>query len=471
MIYLNTIAYFIFILMIGYYFITNMQWYSYRLKRVIFHHTKVWWHFIYFLIPFISYELTSALTDKKYGFTIVLIYTIFFIFWIKNLDKKLIFTGRVKRFFIALLGFAIFITFISKSFTIFIPLMLAWGVSSFIEKMLFNGFVKMAKKKIDNMDSLIIIGVTASYGKTSIKNYLQETLKTKYKTYATPRSVNTFGGIVADINQKLPDDTEVYIVEMGAREKGDIAEISTFINPHYAVVGKIGSAHIEYFKSLENIRDTKMEIIQSSRLKEAWIHHSANINPSDKIHQFGEDISNIKASLDETSFEVDNIRYSTNLLGSFNAINLTAVIKVAKALDISNDSIIKSFKNLKQVPHRLQRIDAGGKIILDDSFNGNIDGMMASFELVKTYQGRKVIITPGLVEANNELNIQVAKKVNEIFDIIIVSGDLNCPIFQKEVDKDKFVRLKNKSDMEETLVTQTQIGDLILFSNDAPSFI
>ncbi|SFV52162.1 UDP-N-acetylmuramoylalanyl-D-glutamyl-2,6-diaminopimelate--D-alanyl-D-alanine ligase [hydrothermal vent metagenome] len=471
MIYLNTIAYFIFILMIGYYFITNMQWYSYRLKRVIFHHTKVWWHFIYFLIPFISYELTSALTDKKYGFTIVLIYTIFFIFWIKNLDKKLIFTGRVKRFFIALLGFAIFITFISKSFTIFIPLMLAWGVSSFIEKMLFNGFVKMAKKKIDNMDSLIIIGVTASYGKTSIKNYLQETLKTKYKTYATPRSVNTFGGIVADINQKLPDDTEVYIVEMGAREKGDIAEISTFINPHYAVVGKIGSAHIEYFKSLENIRDTKMEIIQSSRLKEAWIHHSANINPSDKIHQFGEDISNIKASLDETSFEVDNIRYSTNLLGSFNAINLTAVIKVAKALDISDSSIIKSFKNLKQVPHRLQRIDAGGKIILDDSFNGNIDGMMASFELVKTYQGRKVIITPGLVEANNELNIQVAKKVNEIFDIIIVSGDLNCPIFQKEVDKDKFVRLKNKSDMEETLVTQTQIGDLILFSNDAPSFI
>jgi len=471
MIYLNTIAYFIFILMIGYYFITNMQWYSYRLKRVIFHHTKVWWHFIYFLIPFISYELTSALTDKKYGFTIVLIYTIFFIFWIKNLDKKLIFTDRVKRFFIALLGFAIFITFISKSFTIFIPLMLAWGVSSFIEKMLFNGFVKMAKKKIDNMDSLIIIGVTASYGKTSIKNYLQETLKTKYKTYATPRSVNTFGGIVADINQKLPDDTEVYIVEMGAREKGDIAEISTFINPHYAVVGKIGSAHIEYFKSLENIRDTKMEIIQSSRLKEAWIHHSANINPSDKIHQFGEDISNIKASLDETSFEVDNIRYSTNLLGSFNAINLTAVIKVAKALDISDSSIIKSFKNLKQVPHRLQRIDAGGKIILDDSFNGNIDGMMASFELVKTYQGRKVIITPGLVEANNELNIQVAKKVNEIFDIIIVSGDLNCPIFQKEVDKDKFVRLKNKSDMEETLVTQTQIGDLILFSNDAPSFI
>jgi len=471
MIYLNIIAYFIFISMIGYYFITNMQWYSYKLKRVIFHHTKVWWHFIYFFIPFISYELVFALTNKKYGFIVVLIYIILFIFWIKNLDKKLIVTARVKRFFIALLGFAIFMVFAFKTFTIFIPLMLAFGVSSLIEKILFSSFVKMADKKIKSMDKLIIIGITASYGKTSIKNYLQETLKAKYKTYTTPRSVNTFGGVVADINQKLPDDTEIYIVEMGAREKGDIAEIATFINPHYAVVGKIGSAHIEYFKSLENVRNTKMEIIQSNRLKEAWIHNSANINPDDKIHKFGDEISDIKATLDGTSFKIDKIEYSTNLLGSFNAINLTAVIKVAKALGLTDETIIKRFKTLEQIPHRLQRIDNGGKIILDDSFNGNIDGMMASFELAKTYKGRKVIITPGLVEVSNDLNIQVAKKANEIFDIIIVSGDLNCPIFQKEVDEDKFIRLKNKSDMEEILVTQTQIGDLILFANDAPSFI
>ena len=122
MIYLNTIAYFIFILMIGYYFITNMQWYSYKLKRVIFHHTKIWWHFIYFLIPFIFYELTSALTNNRYGFIVVLIYIILFIFWIKGLDKKLIFTARVKRFFMALLGFATFITFTFKIYMIIISL-------------------------------------------------------------------------------------------------------------------------------------------------------------------------------------------------------------------------------------------------------------------------------------------------------------------------------------------------------------
>ena len=471
MIYINIVAYLIFLAMIGYYFITNMQWYSYRLKRVIFNHSKIWWHFVYFLIPFVMYELISALTNREYSFGVVLLYIPIFIFWVKGLDKKLVFTSRVKRFFIALFIFAIFIGFAFKMFLIFIPLMLALGVSWIIEKMLFSGYKKMAKRKLDSMENLIIIGVTASYGKTSIKNYLEHTLSAKYKTYATPRSVNTLGGVVADINQKLPKDTEIYIVEMGARERGDIAEISTFVNPHYAVVGKIGSAHIEYFKTLENIRDTKMEIIQSSRLKEAWVHSSANINPSDIVHQFGDDIKDIEASLDGTSFTIDNIKYSTNLLGSFNAINLASIVKIAETLNIDNKTIIERFKTLKQVPHRLQRIDAGGKIILDDSFNGNIDGMMASFDLASGYSGRKVLITPGLVEANSELNKKVANRANEIFDIIIVSGDLNCPIFKAEIDDNKFVRLEDKADMEEMLVTQTTVGDLILFANDAPSFI
>jgi len=471
MIYLNTIAYFLFIGMIGYYTITNLQWYSYRLKRVIFHHTKIWWHFVYFLIPFVTYELISALTHLQYGFGVVLLYTPLFIWWIKGLDKKLVVTSRVKRFFVALFIFAIFISFAFKTFAIFIPIILAIAISSSIEKMLFSGYKKMARRKLDSIDNLIIIGVTASYGKTSIKNYLEHTLSGKYVTYATPRSVNTLGGVVADINNSLPTDTQIYIVEMGARERGDIVEISHFVNPHYAVVGKIGLAHIEYFKSLENIRDTKMEIVQSRRLKEAWIHSSAKINPSDKIHQFGDEVSDISATLDGTSFKIDNIRYSTNLLGSFNAINLASVIKVAEALDMDNKTIQERFESLEQVPHRLQRIDAGGKVILDDSFNGNIDGMMASFELADSYKGRKVLITPGLVEVDKELNIQLAKKANEIFDIIIVSGDLNCPIFKAEIDDYKFVRLEKKSDMEELLVTETQIGDLILFANDAPSFI
>jgi UDP-N-acetylmuramoyl-tripeptide--D-alanyl-D-alanine ligase len=100
----------------------------------------------------------------------------------------------------------------------------------------------------------------------------------KYRVYTTPRSVNTLAGILKDINEDIPEDTEVYVVEMGARGAGDIAEIATFVNPDYAVCGKIGPAHIEYFGTLENIRNTKMEILRGEGLQEAWIHESANIS-------------------------------------------------------------------------------------------------------------------------------------------------------------------------------------------------
>lgn len=141
-----------------------------------------------------------------------------------------------------------------------------------IEKMLFEGFKRKAEQKLERMENMIVVGVTASYGKTSIKNFIAHILAKKYKTYATPRSVNTLGGVMKDVNDDLPADTEVYVVEMGARGEGDIREITTFVNPHYVVVGKIGPAHIEYFKTLENIRNTKMEILLSERLKSAWVH-------------------------------------------------------------------------------------------------------------------------------------------------------------------------------------------------------
>jgi UDP-N-acetylmuramoyl-tripeptide--D-alanyl-D-alanine ligase len=481
---LNIVAYALFLLGMGYYFITNLQWYSYKLERVLFHHTKTWWHFVYFLIPYALYEVIS--NTSPYGFVVVLLYTGLLFSWYRGLDKPLVFTGRVKRFYAALLLFALFMAVVFKSYVVVIPLFLAYFVSLFIEKMLFSGFKRKAEKRLEAMDGLTVVGITASYGKTSIKNFVAHLLEAKYRTYATPRSVNTLGGVMKDINDDLPEDTEVYVVEMGARGEGDIAEISTFVNPHYVVVGKIGPAHIEYFGTMENIRNTKMEILQTDRLKEAWVHESAMVKPESHIHTFGTKenldvrsglpapefvVEDVKATLESTSFTLNGVRYSASILGAFNAMNLAAAVLVAKALGVSDEAIQQQLSTLEPVAHRLQRIDAGGKVILDDSFNGNIDGMMASFDLASTYEGRKVVITPGLVEVDDALNEQVARRADEVFDVVVVTGDLNYAIFKQYVDPAKLVKLESKAQMEEMLVEQTRAGDLILFANDAPSFV
>lgn len=471
---INVLSNVLFVLALGYYFMTNMQWYSYKLERVLFHHTKTWWHLVYFLVPVFLYFAVSR--ETNFSIVVALVYIVALYMWRKEQDKPLVFTGRVKRFFAALVFFTLFLVLMKyiikfEILVVIIPLILAYATSAMMEKMLFLGFQKKAEEKIDSMENMVVIGITASYGKTSIKNYIAHILSAKYNVYATPRSVNTFGGVLKDINDDLPVDTEVYVVEMGARGAGDIAEISRFVNPHLVVVGKIGPAHIEYFGSLENIRNTKMEILSSGRLKEAWVHDSAMVKPEKNVHTFGKDISNIRATLDGLDFEMNNKDYHANILGSFNAMNLAASIKVAKALDVDDESIDKQLNTLEATPHRLQRMDAGGKVILDDSFNGNIDGMLEGFNLASTYRGRKVLITPGLVEVDDEFNVEVAKRADEVFDVVVVTGDLNYRIFQENVDESKLVKLESKDKMQEMLVEQTTAGDLILFANDAPSFI
>jgi len=342
--------------------------------------------------------------------------------------------------------------------------------------MQFNGFKNSASQKLNSMKDLTIVAITASYGKTSMKNFLFQIVSPDKKTYMTPRSVNTLGGLTKDINDDLPNDTEIYIAEAGARERGDIDDIAKLLNHQIAVIGNIGPQHIEYFKTLQNIRDTKMEILNSKNLKKAFIHESAMVKPDTNIELFGSNIKNLNSNLNGVSFELELDgeihKFHAPLLGAFNATNLTACILVAKELGVKIEDIQKRMKNLKQVDHRLQKIEAGGKIIIDDSFNGNLEGMLSSYELVKSYdQGNRVLITPGVVESDKETNIKLAKKIDEIFDLVIITGKLNAHTLFTHIEHPKKILLHDKTKLEETLALETYVGDLILFSNDAPTFI
>ena len=465
-------------LTLGYYLITNLQWYNYKLERVILKHKKIYWHIIYFLLPLFAYYLSGKYFWIYFYFG--LIPSLFI--WKKRLDKPLVFTIRTKRFFAILLFLTILIDilclakFHCQILSVFIPLVSTYIISTFIEKMIFNIYKKEAQKKLKSMD-IKIVAITASYGKTSIKNFIYQLISKKFDAYKTPRSVNTLGGLIKDINQDMPKDTKVYIAEAGARKRGDIDEIATFLNHHIAVVGSIGEAHIEYFKTLENIRNTKMELLNSNRLKKAFIHKSANIDPKGdkRIKVFGDDTKLISSNLDGITFscKIDGKeeKFFAPILGSFNTINLTASILVAKELGMSIEEIRKTLLNLKQVEHRLQKIKAGGKLIIDDSFNGNLEGMTNSYELCSMHKGRKIIVTPGIVESTCKANEILAKKIDEIFDIVIITGSLNQKVLRENIIRAKKIVLKDKSKLQDILASETTMGDLIIFSNDAPNFV
>jgi len=476
--YFNIIVHIILIMSLGWYLITNLQWYNYKLERVVLKHHKWQWHITYFVSPAILFYLIPV---PFYAIYIFLIYMSTFVLWNKKLDRPVVLTSRVKRF----LGILLFSTFAitalclsspkCTSVFIFTPLIMAYGISTLLEKILFISFKHKGKQRVKSIAGLRTIAITASFGKTSIKNYLFHVLKKKYKVYKTPRSVNTIAGIVLDVNRDLPLDTQIYIAEAGARVSGDIEEIAMFLEPQICVIGSVGEQHIEYFKTLDNIIHTKMELLKSPRMEMGFVHKSVPMKDYSTITKFPNNLHITKSNLEGIWFDVEiagNIEhFHAPILGSFNAINLTAVILVSHYLGMSIDEIKIALTTLPQVEHRLQKIEAGGKLIIDDSFNGNLEGMLEAVNICSSYNGRKVIITPGLVESTDEANMLLAKAINETFDYVILTGSLNTTLLSDNIDKEKIYILKDKSQMESALLKYTKIGDLVLFANDAPNFI
>jgi len=466
----------LFVMALGLYLITNLQWYDYKISRVVLKHHKPLWHFTLFLFPFVLYYIAA-----HYFSAVLVLYLVALGYWYYKLDKKLVLTWRVKRFFILLFSLTLFIDMISMikgfegPYAVFLPLLLAYLGSKAIENFLFMAYKKEAQQKLIARKGLKIVCVTGSYGKTSMKNFISQLLSKKYKVYATPRSVNTIAGLVRDINMDLPDDCEVYVCEAGARLRGDIYTIAQFLHPHIVVVGKVGPQHLEYFKTLENIQRTKLELIHSDRLERAFVHNSVTNEPHEKVQFFGDDVSKVEATLEGLSFEMqlhgNLLHFETGVLGSFNTINLEAAVLVADAMGLSAEEIEEGVGGLKSVEHRLQRIDAGGKIILDDGYNGNIDGMLEDVRLISLHPGRKVIVTPGLVESTEELNLQLIEAINKVCDIAIVTGQLNADLFDRHLQVPEKIMLSDKSQLTQVLGEKTRAGDIILFANDAPNFI
>lgn len=467
----------LFMVAIGFYLASNLQWYNYRLYRVVLHHHRQIWHLIYFIIPVVTYHLVGQ-------FFIIYFYFVYLpslFLWHRKLDKPLVITQRIQRFFFILLSLTIFgdiLCFMTESctqFGILLPLGFTLGISAIIERILIRRFAVIAKDKLRSMPNLLVIGITASFGKTSLKNFLAQILEARYKTYATPRSVNTYAGIVRDINEELATFMDIYIVEAGAREKGDIAEIVELVQPHYSILGKIGHQHMEYFKTIENVRQTKMEILDSPRLKQALIYKENGIEPHSSHVLFPDSLRNVRATLEGTRFEMlvdgDYVPFMTEVLGEFNVINISAAIMMARILQVPVDEIQRRVARLRPTEHRLNKMEVNGKLILDDSFNGNLEGMLEAIRLSSEYHGRKVIVTPGLVESDEKSNRKLAETIDQVFNVCIITGELNSELLSQHIHRPHKIILKDKANMTDILKAVSQEGDLVLFANDAPNYV
>jgi UDP-N-acetylmuramoyl-tripeptide--D-alanyl-D-alanine ligase len=132
-----------------------------------------------------------------------------------------------------------------------------------IEKVGQKHYIDSAKAILEKHQDLTIIGITGSYGKTSMKTFLTELLKQKYNVLTTPQNYNTPLCIARTIKTELKPTHQIFVCEMGAMWKGEIAECCELANPDLGIITAIGPQHLQTFKTIDTIISTKFELADS----------------------------------------------------------------------------------------------------------------------------------------------------------------------------------------------------------------
>ena len=302
-------------------------------------------------------------------------------------------------------------------------------------------------KRLKSMHDLKIVGITGSYGKTSTKNILNDILSIKYNIIATPKSYNTLYGLIITINKYLNKFDDVFIGEMGAFKVGRIKLLCKFLRPKYGILTNIGLAHLETFKTRDNIQKCKFELIDSLDKdgvgilnKDDLYQVNYKIKSKAKIIWIGIDnkdvdiyASNIIMDKNGTTFDVilnkENKSYSfkTKLLGKENIYNILESIAFSKyVMNMDINDIKLGVEKVKVIPHRLEIKNMEKFTIIDDAYNSNPVGSSMALDVLSMMDGYKIIVTPGMIELGDKeyiLNKEFGEKISEVADYVILVGD------------------------------------------------
>ncbi|MBR3844334.1 MAG: UDP-N-acetylmuramoyl-tripeptide--D-alanyl-D-alanine ligase [Clostridia bacterium] len=372
--------------------------------------------------------------------------------------KPLVFTARVKRqiatacvLLLILLGawwlgsFGVYISFAGLLFFFgFTPvlMLLVLYLNAPMEKMISNHYVRDAKRILKKSPNMKIIGVTGSYGKTTTKFMITRLLSEKYTVTVTPESFNTPMGVVRTIREKMKPETEIFVVEMGAKKVGDIKEICKIVHPTYGVITSVGPQHLDTFHTMENIVKTKFELADfvtkeqgtmflnyaSKPVAEQTVQNSVCYGLDDSLDAYATDVVYHEGG---ASFTVcvgeQQIPLQTRLLGQHSILNLTVAVAMARHFDVPVKDIQFAVSTLKPTEHRLEvKGFVNGSLMIDDAYNANPEGCLEAVNVLGRFENKqKIIITPGLVELGDheeQCNFDLGVRAGEICDRIVLVG-------------------------------------------------
>lgn len=434
-----------------------LKWIFNNIKNIIY-----WYDILLLIITIILYFIN--IKSLYIIITIIMIGINIIYYHSKKKEQvklPLKYTSRIKRLYITFIIIHIIIISLSYSFlnNIYINYLLQViliiinplvvfitnVINIPIEKIVYLYYKNKAINKLKNLNNLEVIGITGSYGKTSCKNILNTILNTKYDAVTTPKNFNTKYGLIITINNNLDKFNQYFIAEMGAFKRGSINALCKMVKPKYGILTTIGEAHLETFGSSDNIIKGKFELIESlpsngtavlnyddlkqrnyklkNNCKVLWISLE-----NKNVYAYA---NNIKMSYKGMSFEVyfegdkNGYLFETKLLGKPNVYNILEAIALGRYLGIEIEKLQYATKTLQSIEHRLELKKMGDINIIDDAYNSNPVGAKMALDVLKLMPGKKIIVTPGMIELKdkqNYYNKEFGKQISKVCDEVVLVG-------------------------------------------------
>lgn len=257
----------------------------------------------------------------------------------------------------------------------------------------------LARLHRQSIPGLRVIGVTGSNGKTTTKELLRTAIASHYRCWATPGNLNNHIGVPITL-LRMPLDTEVAVVEMGANHPGEVMPLCEIACPDLGVVTSVGKEHLEGFGSLEAIIETECELYKYLQQTggQAFVHYenadlmryTANIKSAIYYgeSQEADCVGRLLSADWYLRFQWENSyrlmlrapQIQTRLYGRYNFVNLLAAACVARYLSVPYEKINASLATYEPANNRSQLLEQAGNRIILDAYNANPHSMQAAVE-------------------------------------------------------------------------------------------
>ncbi len=428
---------------------------------------------------------------------------------LKEAKKKLVYTNRVKRILgvsivlvgvsfmllsaVGTLGAIIFVHLIP--FTLVLGNLLLKPYEAYIQR----SFYKDAVSKLTDLNPKII-GITGSYGKTSVKHILSHVLGQAVPTLATPGSINTVMGITRIIRERLEPLHRFFLVEMGAYGIGSIKRLCDFCPPAHGILTAVGCAHYERFKSVEAVAQAKFELFTAVKAKKGFfivnldqvdqafvdkhagdydglvtVSTKGDVQADFFVSDFKEDHTGLTLKV---VYQGDEVVLSTPLFGHHHVSNIVQVFALGVKLGVPVATLQAGFRTVPQITHRLEvKKDTQGPIIIDDAYNANPEGFSSALDVLSLLKqersGRRILVTPGMVELgalHDEKHYELGLKAADSSDQVLIVKSERIPTFVKALDEKKtsYICFHSFAQARQWLQENAHFEDVILYENDLP---